>query len=148
MPLSLAVFDVNAAQKVITAHPEVINWVIGGHSLGGVMAASFAKKHLDVFKGLFFLASYPMESDDFSQSSIKVVSIYGTQDGQADQMQNELHTRLLPQDTIWVKIEGGNHAQMGWYGLQPGDGKSTISREAQQQIVLDSLAGLLKSLPN
>jgi len=147
MPLSLAVLDVNAAQKVIAAHPEFSTWVIGGHSLGGVMAASFAKKHLDVVKGLFFLASYPVESDDFSQATIKVTSIYGTEDGQAGQMQNDLHSSLLPKDTIWVKIEGGNHAQMGWYGLQPGDGIAAISRDDQQRIVLESLDTFLKIIP-
>jgi hypothetical protein len=28
-----------------------------------------------------------------------------------------------------VSIEGGNHAQFGWYGPQEGDNPATISRE-------------------
>ena len=42
MPLSLAVLDPNAADEVIAAHPEVETWVVGGHSLGGAMAAQYA----------------------------------------------------------------------------------------------------------
>ncbi len=45
MPLSLAVLDANAADEVIAAHPEVETWVVGGHSLGGAMAAQYAAKN-------------------------------------------------------------------------------------------------------
>jgi len=39
MPLNLAVFDPDKASEVITTFPKVINWVVGGHALGGSMAA-------------------------------------------------------------------------------------------------------------
>jgi hypothetical protein len=42
MPLNLAVFGANAANEVIASHPEITSWAIGGHSLGGTMAAQFA----------------------------------------------------------------------------------------------------------
>jgi hypothetical protein len=45
-----------------------------------------------------------------------------------------------------VPIEGGNHAQMGWYGPQGGDGTASISREAQQAEVVDATAALLEGL--
>jgi len=38
--------------------------------------------------------------------------------------------------TQWVAIDGGDHAQFGWYGPQDGDQPATISREAQQAQVL------------
>ena len=41
MPFNLAVFGSESASQVIAAHPEIEHWVIGGHSLGGAMAASF-----------------------------------------------------------------------------------------------------------
>ena len=32
MPLNLAVFDPNAAQKVIASYPTITSWAVGGHS--------------------------------------------------------------------------------------------------------------------
>jgi len=46
----------------------------------------------------------------------------------------------------WFVIVGGNHAQFGWYGPQPGDNPAEISREAQQQQVVESTIEMLKSL--
>jgi hypothetical protein len=40
-----------------------------------------------------------------------------------------------------VPIEGGNHAQFGWYGFQDGDNAATISRV---QVVRATLAQLQK----
>src|SRR5512138_1342156 len=51
MPFNLAVFDPDAAQAVITAHPEIKNWVVGGHSLGGTMAANYASNNPDTVDG-------------------------------------------------------------------------------------------------
>lgn len=39
---------------------------------------------------------------------------------------------LLPADTTWVAIPGGNHSQFGRYGHQLLDGEATISREDQE----------------
>ena len=83
MPLSLAVFDPNAAQEVIAAHPEIQRWVIGGHLLGGTMAAQFAHAHPGSVTGLVLWASYPPSSADLSRSGLRVLSIYATQDGLA-----------------------------------------------------------------
>ena len=80
MPLSLAVFGPDKADEVITAYPDIRYWVIGGHSLGGSMAASYARKHTDTVQGLAFWASYPSTSDDLSSSSLKGLSTYGTND--------------------------------------------------------------------
>ena len=49
----------------------------------------------------------------------------------------------MPADTQFVPIEGGNHAQMGWYGPQGDDGVASISREAQQAQVVDATVALL-----
>jgi pimeloyl-ACP methyl ester carboxylesterase len=37
---------------VIAAHPEIERWAIGGHSLGGTMAASYADDHRATISGL------------------------------------------------------------------------------------------------
>lgn len=41
MPFNLAVFDVNAADGIREMFPEITDWYIGGHSLGGSMAAAY-----------------------------------------------------------------------------------------------------------
>jgi hypothetical protein len=141
MPLNLAVFNPGAATDVIAANPEIITWAVGGHSLGGAMAANFAHKNPGVIGGLFLWAAYPAESDDLSDQDVKVVSIYGTLDGLMTSAEVEASRALLPADTRWAPIEGGNHAQFGWYGDQPGDNPATISREEQQAQTIEAMLG-------
>jgi hypothetical protein len=140
MPFNLAVFSPNKADGVRQAHPEIERWVMGGHSLGGAMAARYAYDHPDQVQGLLLWAAYPAESNDLSGFNLAVSSIYGTQDGLATPDKIDASRSLLPPDTRWVAIEGGNHAQFGWYGPQAGDNPASISQEAQQeQIVAASL---------
>jgi hypothetical protein len=146
MPLNLAVTAPGRAAEVIQAYENISHWVIGGHSLGGAMAARFAGQHPDVVVGLVLWASYPAESNDLSKQDLTVVSIYGTRDGLATIEKIDASRPYLPPTTMWVAIEGGNHAQFGWYGDQRGDNPATISRAAQQaQIVTATLALLEKS---
>jgi hypothetical protein len=148
MPLNLAVFGSERASSVIQDFPEINAWTIGGHSLGGSMAALYADKHVDQIKGLVLWASYPAKSNDLSNSTIRVVSIYGSQDGLATPAKIEASRPLLPADTTWVQITGGNHAQFGWYGAQPGDHPATISREDQQAQIIQATLDLLRSIDN
>jgi predicted esterase len=142
MPLNLAVLGTERASSVIK------DWVIGGHSLGGSMAASYAYHHKDKIKGLVLWASYPASNNDLSDSTLKVTSIYATLDGLATQDKIGASHNLLPADTTWVQIVGGNHAQFGWYGAQSGDNPAVISREEQQAQVIQSTLDLLFSVRN
>lgn len=146
MPLNLAVFNPNAASQVITAYPQVKHWAIGGHSLGGAMAANFANSHPDAVQGLVLWAAYPAGSDDLSASGLRVVSISGTLDGLSTMEKIEASRTLLPANTTWIAIAGGNHAQFGWYGDQAGDNSATISRSDQQAQVVAATKALLKAL--
>jgi len=144
MPLNLAIFGVEKASGVMAAFPSIKGWAIGGHSLGGSMAASYVHRHPQAVQGLVLWASYPADSDSLVSSSRMVTSIYGTRDGQLDKL--EKSGTLLPTGTVWVRIEGGNHGQFGWYGLQPGDGQATISRATQQAQVVQATVGLLRTI--
>ncbi|GAP64421.1 hypothetical protein ARMA_2844 [Ardenticatena maritima] len=145
MPLNLAFFAPNKAEEIIAAHPEIEVWVIGGHSLGGAMAVRFARTHPQQVAGLVLWASYPAESDAIADwTDFPVLSIYGTEDGGREGI--EASAQLLPPETEWVVIEGGNHAQFGWYGPQPGDGVARISREEQQAIILEATARFLHAV--
>ena len=144
VPLNLAVFSPNIAAKVMAAHPEIEIWVVGGHSLGGSMAASFAYSHPDRVAGLVLWASYPAGNNPLADRDLPVLSIYGTQDMGLEGI--EASRDLLPAHTQWVVMEGGNHAQFGWYGPQPGDGEATISREEQQAQIVQATVAFLKGI--
>lgn len=146
MPLSLAVLAPDKAAEVIASRPAVRTWAIGGHSLGGAMAARFAHQNLDVVQGLVLWAAYPAESDDLTNSGLRVISIFASQDGLATREKIDASRRLLPPDTRWVEISGGNHAQFGWYGDQPGDGTAEIGREEQMRQVAAATVEFLSGL--
>lgn len=146
MPFNLAVFGINKAQDIMDAFPKIKYWVIGGHSLGGSMAADFLAKHPDSLDGLVLVASYPASSDDISGYPGFVASVSASLDGLATPEKIEASRSLLPASITWVVIEGGNHAQFGWYGAQSGDNAAVISREAQQEILARSTIGLLEKV--
>jgi pimeloyl-ACP methyl ester carboxylesterase len=91
--------------------------------------------------GLVLWASYPPENNPLNDRDLPVLSIYGTKDMGLEGI--EANRGLLPPDTQWVVMEGGNHAQFGWYGPQPGDGEATISREAQQARIVEATVAFL-----
>jgi pimeloyl-ACP methyl ester carboxylesterase len=144
MPLNLAFFDANRAKEVIANYPAIKRWVIGGHSLGGVAAAMFVKNHLQAIQGLAFWASYPAEA--LTDAPVRVLSIYGTQDGLSTPAKINNSRALLPANAQFVAIQGGNHAQFGWYGAQSGDGSATISREEQQRQIVSTMVAWLKQI--
>jgi hypothetical protein len=144
MPLNLAVFGINEAKSIIKSYPDIKSWAIGGHSLGGTMAAQFAYNNLSLIKGLVFWAAYPAAGNDFSNSNLAVVTIHGTNDGLVSSSQIDNSMKILPEGTLRVEIDGGNHGQFGWYGNQPGDQAAAISRELQQEQVVNATIQLLQ----
>jgi hypothetical protein len=140
MPFSLAIFGSNRADGVIEDHPEINDWVIAGHSLGGVMAARYTSNHPDTIGGLALWASYPEDGEDLSSWTGETTSIFGTLDGLTSLEDIEDSRARLPGDTSFVPIDGGNHAYFGWYGDQRGDNTATITRVDQQGIIIEATA--------
>jgi hypothetical protein len=142
--LNLAFFDIEAGAPVLNEFPQVTTWVTGGHSLGGVASAYFASNHPEV-KGIVFWASYPAD-DRLKDSAIRMLSIYGTEDGGLDDgAKIEQYKAFQPADTEFVVIQGANHAQFADYGPQPGDNPATISPESQWQQTTDAVVQFLAS---
>ncbi len=137
MPFHLAIFDKNAADAVIDANKEVTDWTMMGHSLGGAMAASYAGAHQEEIDSLILLGAY--STSDLTESGIKVLSIYGSEDQVLNHAKYEKNRSNLPKDFTEYVIEGGNHAQYGFYGEQKGDGTATIRAQEQQEQVLDQI---------
>jgi hypothetical protein len=146
MPLNLAVLGSNKANQVMADFPQIENWVIGGHSLGGSMAARYAAHYSGQLDGLALWAAYPEEGDDLSNTSLPTTSIYGTRDGLVSLAEIETSRTLLSIQTQFMPIEGGNHAQFGWYGLQEGDMMATISHADQQTQVVQATLALLEQV--
>lgn len=146
MPLNLAIFGTNIANDVIKFYPQIGSWTIGGHSLGGVMAAQFVNDNPSKIRGLVLLTAYPPTGVNFSRSSLFVTTIHGTNDGLVSNKQIEDSLKALPPTTVKVDISGGNHAYFGYYGDQAGDNPATITRELQQNITLTAIVQLLAKL--
>ena len=142
MPFGLAVLAPDTADDIIEAYPQVERWVIGGHSLGGAMAAQYAEGH-EIIDGLVLWAAYPSDGVDLSAAAIEATSIYATEDGLTSLDEIEASRAQLPPDTAFVEIAGGNHAGFGWYGEQDGDGVATVGREEQQAQAVAATVDLL-----
>ena len=141
MPGNLAVLDADAADGLPKKHPEVINWYMAGHSLGGAMAAGYAADHAGDYAGLILLAAY--STKDLSGTNLRVLSVYGSEDGVMNRESYEKYRANLPADTTELILDGGCHAQFGSYGPQEGDGIPTISGEEQIRQTADAITAFI-----
>jgi hypothetical protein len=144
VPFNLAVFGIDSAGPVIAAHPEIRHWAVGGHSLGGSMAAQFIDSHPDKVDGLVLWASY--SAADLSSDGLTVLSAYGTLDTGVPSYTSPANLAKLGSDVTLAVIDGGNHEQMGWYTGQPNDPPATIPRADQQAQVVAATVRLLDRL--
>ena len=140
-PFRLAILDIGAANRVMEDHPEIENWVVGGHSLGGVAAVEFTPKGNEVVEGLVLLASYP--NSDISARDVQVLSITADQDKVLNWEAFENAKGMLPPNTRFITIAGGNHSGFGAYGQQKGDGVPLLIQEEQRAEVVEATADFL-----
>ncbi|OMF22383.1 alpha/beta hydrolase [Paenibacillus sp. FSL H8-0548] len=145
MPFNLAFMGQNKADAFISEHPEE-SYVIGGHSLGGVFASRYAAEHLDQIDGVFFLAAYAEEAGSLADVQFPVLQMTATKDGVLNREEWGKGKRYMPNQTEYITIEGGNHAQFGSYGSQKGDNAATITLEEQQKQVISGLLEWMKKL--
>ena len=143
MPFNLAVLDMNAADGIRESFPQISEWYIGGHSLGGSMAASYASSHCDEFAGLILLGAY--STADLSGSALRVLCMHGTEDGVMNREKHDEYLENLPASYVEQEIEGGCHAYFGMYGAQAGDGDPTLTPTEQitisAEIISDFITG-------
>ncbi len=141
MPFNLAVLDVNAADGIMDGYPEIDEWYIGGHSLGGSMAASYLASHKNAFDGLVLLGAY--STADISDFGITVLSVYGSEDGVMNIEKYEKYKANLPKGFTELVIEGGCHAYFGMYGAQDGDGTPSITNKEQIALTVDAIVTMM-----
>ncbi|MBU0936845.1 MAG: alpha/beta hydrolase [Spirochaetes bacterium] len=143
MPFNLAVLDSNAATAIIRDNPQITEWLIGGHSLGGAMAADYVYKNPQAVDGLVLFAAWPVPDHSLADRDLPMLSVYGQLDGLATVAEIDESRSRLPPHTKYVQIDGGNHAQFGSYGLQKGDLAATINKEEQFRLIKAALQAFI-----
>ncbi len=144
MPFHLAVLKVNGAEGLQAQFPNINSWYIGGHSLGGAMAAYYLSKHLDEYEGFILLASY--STKDLSNSHKKVLSIRVSNDNILNKRAYHRNLKNLPANVQESIIDGGCHSYFGSYGKQDGDGIPTISNKEQIEKASHIISCFMNSL--
>ncbi len=144
MPFNIALLGQNKAEKAMKDYSDITHWVVGGHSLGGVVASKFATEN-NMVDGVVLLASYP-NNDNLKNMVKNVLSIWGSKDGVVNFKQLIESREKLPKDTTYVEIEGANHSQFGDYGLQQGDNEALITSEKQMEITYKNIVEFLENI--
>ena len=138
MPFNIALFGENEADKIINT-TNYSKYVLCGHSLGGVVASSYMV-HSGKGDGLILLAGYPTEN-----ITKPTLSIYGSNDGNLNKKSYDEAKPLMSNMTEHV-IDGGNHAQFGYYGKQSGDNEANITPENQQNQTVGTILEFISKL--
>jgi hypothetical protein len=136
------------ADKIISDFENIEKWVIGGHSVGAVSACLYAAGNDDIIDGVVIWASIP--PGDMTALGVKILTVYGSEDGRNPPESVALQASLLPVNSIFVKIEGGNHTQFAYYDTSPdlyleGDKPATITLEEQQNIIVNATVDFLST---
>jgi len=163
---NLAITGLSKYKHLIEQFPEIDNWYVGGHSLGGIAALSAVNNDPDMFRGLILLGTYPSESFANPDWSGQVLSIYAENDLLSTSDEIESAQMYLPTarfmtnidhidtlnthtpSTIYYLISGGNHAQFGDYGTQDGDGMPEITLLQQHEQTHHAIMAFIRWVEN
>ena len=130
-PLHIAFFALDTAENILQKH-HYQKIYVGGHSLGGVAALTYA----DQADGVILLASYPTKPVN---NGTRLLSVYGDKDGCLERKVYEESRKYWPESSVETVIAGGNHAQFAQYGFQRGDNPAEISAEQQIRITAEEI---------
>lgn len=144
MPCRLPSYGYNKPKEMNLLKDKTKQYILAGHSKGGMMAAQFVYENPKLIDKLILLGTTHPRDIDLSKSAIPIMKIYGSNDGVADAKTINQNKPKLPPSTKYVLIEGGNHSQFGYYGSQLGDDEASINREEQQKIILNSILSFIK----
>lgn len=124
------------------------NYVVGGHSQGGKMAAQIVYENPTLFKGLFLLGTSHPRDIDLSTFTIPTIKIYAEKDGLASVPEVMENKNKLPQNSKLILIKGGNHSQFGYLGKLFMDNSANISLEEQQKQIVENILEFLNEIKN
>ena len=150
MPFDFSIFAPNSADEAKAAFPEIDNWVLAGHSMGGAMAGLYAHSRQDELAGLIFWDSYPPDSNSFADSDLPILHVHrAALDGTAPQMFLDKKF-LFPPDSTWVGVPGGMHMYFGSFigGGYEEQQEPGIERDAQIQIITAATLEAIADMTN
>lgn len=142
-----------AAEQTVAEHARAarneigasLPWVLSGHSRGAAIVTRLMAAGPVGYQGLALMATtHPRV--DLSRLTIPVFKIAGTRDCVAPRDDSEANASNLPPGTVWRWIDGGNHAQFGFYGPQLGDCGASIDRAEQQRQARQILVEILDTI--
>lgn len=158
VPFGFALFDHDRALgpdgNLRRTFPQVRHWVVGGHSLGGVAAACYARRQPSDVAGLVLWAAFPSPTHSLASLGLPVASLWGSHDGLVPPGLVRQTRHLLPHHSSLVEVPGANHTQFGdyWDGrdeefVQQGDRPALISRRQQRRLVVEHTHRFITSAP-
>jgi hypothetical protein len=139
MPWRMATKGYNKIKKLDLLKDKSKNFILAGHSQGGMMAAQFVYENPNIIDKLILLGTTHPRDIDLSNTSAKVLKIYGSNDGVAPKQKVINNKSKLPLNTTYIEIEGGNHSQFGYYGFQLNDSNADITQEKQQALIFKNI---------
>lgn len=146
MDWRLPQYDYQKVSKVIDLNEG--NFVIGGHSQGGKMAAQFVYENPNVFKGLFLMGTSHPRDIDLSIQNMPCIKLYANNDGLASVEEVLENKSKLPKNSKLILINGGNHSQFGYLGKLLMDSSPNISLEEQQKQIYNNLIEFIDKINN
>ncbi|MGI9290209.1 MAG: alpha/beta hydrolase [Gammaproteobacteria bacterium] len=150
LPFDFAIFAPNKADEVRAAHPEIEQWIIAGHSMGGAMVGTYADSNRDNLAGMIVFDSHPPASNNLSEVDFPVLLFERARlDGSRSQkfIDNQY---LYPESAELVLIPGAQHMYYGSFdgGSYQEEWEPGIDREVMQQVVIDDIKKwLAKNFP-
>ncbi|ALV47893.1 hypothetical protein MB46_19685 (plasmid) [Arthrobacter alpinus] len=140
-PLNLALLQFDSFETLTRYGPGVQTWAVGGHSMGGVKACTYAQDSR-VTKLLLF-ASYCSSDTLAKRSDLEVLSLQGSQDKVIKRENLENFSSLMPEHSQIITLNGVTHAQFGDYGQQSGDGTADVTTTEAHQLISEQVLPFL-----
>jgi pimeloyl-ACP methyl ester carboxylesterase len=144
MPWRLASRGYNMPKELHLFDDSTKIYILAGHSQGAKMAGQFVFENPTLISKLILIGTTHPRDISLANSEIPILKIYGSKDGVANEKSIIDNKSKLPETAKFVKIEGANHAQFGYYGTQLGDNTATISRQQQQEETLKSIMEFIR----
>ncbi len=144
MPWRLASKGYNKPKELHLFDDTTKTYILSGHSQGAKMAAQFVYENPMLIDKLILIGTTHPRDISLAGSKIPMLKIYGSKDGVADEKSIIKNKAKLPATTKFVRIDGANHSQFGYYGFQLGDSRAEISREQQQAATLKNIIEFIK----
>ena len=116
--------------------------------LGSILSVfSIARlfEYLLVHEPILIWSAYPGSEADLSATNLSSLVITAELDGVINKGRLQERKELLPTASKWVEIQGGNHAQFGYYGFQRGDKEAKIKRETQLRSAAEEIIEFIGS---